>query len=194
MPTSYTPNNTKNVSTTRGVTGGYIFRAATTVTDVPTNATWTPTNEGWKCLGYIPEDGLTESVSQDSSTSLRDINLDLLDEVSGSYTETLNFALMEVKADALAVYYGSQNVTDVTGLITVDHNWSKAEETMQYALLLLLKDDRKMVKYIPQGKVSERGDVTLNKTTAHQHEVTLTYTNDNTGSGCKDFIESTETS
>lgn len=191
----YTGSNNKvNVSTTRGVQGGYLFRAATTVTDVPTAASWTPSNAGWLCLGYIPEDGFTERVSQESSTSLRDINRDLLDEVSGSFTETLTVGLMEVKKDALATYYGAQNVTDAAGKLTVDHNWGKSEETFQYAMLLLLKNDRKWVKHIPQGKVTDRGDFTGNKTTAAQREVTITYTTDANGSGCKDYYESTETS
>lgn len=38
-------NNKANVSTTRGVAGGYFFSAATTNTDIPTASnykTWTP--------------------------------------------------------------------------------------------------------------------------------------------------------
>lgn len=186
-------NNKANVSTTRGVQGGYIYRAATTVTDVPAAASWTPTDAGWKCLGYIPEDGFTESVSADSSTSLRDINLDLVDEVAGSFTETLEVGLMEIAANPLATIYGSDNVTDASGLITVEHNWGKSEETMQYVLLLLLKNDRKWVKHIPSAKVTERGDFTGNKTTAAQRTITLTYLNDSDGTGCIDYIESTET-
>ena len=144
--------------------------------------------------GFIPEDGFTERVSQESSTALRDINKDLLDEVSGSFTETLTVGLMEVKKDALATYYGAANVTDASGKLTVDHNWGKSEETFQYAMLLLLKNNRKWVKHIPQGKVTDRGDFTGNKTTAAQREVTITYTVDSAGSGCKDYYDSTETS
>lgn len=187
-------NNKANVSTTRGVQGGYLFRAATTVsTNLPSSPTWTP-GTGWDCLGYISEDGFTESVSQDSSTTLRDINLDTVDEVSGSFTETISFTLMEIAANPLKVIYGTQNVTDSAGVVTVDHNWAKADETYQYAFLLLLKDTRKWVKYIPAAKVTARGDFSGNKTTAAQREVTLTYITDANGSGCKDYIASTETS
>lgn len=185
-------NNKANVSTTRGVQGGYLFRAATSVNDKPSSYNWTP-GGNWECLGYISEDGLTESVSADSTTSLRDINLDLVDEVAGTFTETVSFTLMEIAANPLKVIYGSQNVTDQGGNLTVDHNWAKAEETYQYAFLLLLKNDRKWVKYIPEAKVTSRGDFTGNKTTAAQREVTLTYLTDANGSGCKDFYASTET-
>lgn len=185
-------NNKANVSTTRGVQGGYLFRAATTVTTgLPEGPDWTP-GTGWDCLGYISEDGLTESVSQDSSTSLRDINLDLVDEVVGTFTETVAFTLMEIAANPLKVIYGSENVTESNGAITVDHNWAKTDESYQYAFLLLLKNDRKWVKYIPEAKVTSRGDFTGNKTTAAQREVTLTYITDTNGSGCKDYIESVQ--
>lgn len=184
-------NNTANVSTTRGVQGGYIFRAALTAIG-PTTYSWTP-GAGWECLGYIPEDGFTESVSSDSNTSLRDINLDLVDEVAGSFTETLEVGLMEIAANPLSTIYGSENVTDSAGLLKVEHNWSKSEEEMQYVLLLLLKNDRKWVKHIPKAKVTDRGDFTGNKTTAAQRTVTLTYLNDANGTGCVDYIQSTET-
>lgn len=186
-------NNVANVSTTRGVQGGYFFRAPTNVADVPTSYSWTPTS-AWTCLGYIPEDGFTESVSQDNSTTLRDINLDTVDEVAGSFTETLQIGLMEIAKAPLDVIYGSANVTDSSGLVTVDHKWGNADETNSYALLLLLKNNRKWVKYIPKAKVTERGDFTGNKTTAAQRQVTLTYLTDSQGSGAKDFIASTETS
>lgn len=187
-------NNKANVSTTRGVKGGYFFRAPTTVSsNLPDGPTWTPGN-GWDCLGYISEDGIKESVSQDSSTTIRDINLDTVDEVQGAFTETLDVTLMEIAATPLKVIYGSENVSDASGVLTVDHNWSKSEEVYQYALLLLLKDDRKWVKYIPQAKVSDRGEFTGNKTTAAQRQITLKYLTDENGSGCKDYIQSTETS
>ena len=186
------PNNKANVSTTRGVQGGYFFRAATTVTG-PTTTSWTP-GADWSCLGYIPEDGFTESVSADNTTSLRDINLDLVDEVTGSYTETIQVGLMEIAKSPLGVIFGSSNVTDSAGLLKVEHKWGASDETMSYVLLLLLKDSRKWIKYIPAGKVTERGDFTGNKTTAASRTVTITYLNDANGMGCVDLIDSTETS
>lgn len=62
-----------------------------------------------------------------------------------------------------------------------------------YAFLLLLKNGRKWVKFIPDGKVSELGDFTGNKTTAAQRQATITYIVDDEGNGCFDWIESNET-
>lgn len=193
-----TANNKQNVSTTRGVKGGYAFRAPLTAEGAPTKSnfkTWAASiPAAFDNLGYIPEDGLTESVDIDSGETLRDINQDVLDESAGAATETMAFALMEVKKSALEVQYGSANVSDAAGVIEVKHDWGNLDEHHQYVFLLLLKDGRKWVKYVPDAKVTEVGDLTLNKTTAAQREVTLTYVSDANGGGCYDWIESTETS
>lgn len=188
------PNNKENVSTTRGVQGGYAFVAPTTESDVPTDSTWTPTGPGWKCLGYIPQDGITESVRFDNDTSLRDINLDIVDEVDGAPTETIRFSLMETAEVPLGVYYGTANVTDAAGELSVDHNWGDAGEELQFAFLLRLKNDRKWVKHIADGKVTDRGDLVMNKTTAASRQITIKYIADENGLYAQDFFESTETS
>lgn len=188
-------NNKQNVSTTRGVRGGYFLSAPIGTTDVPTKATfdtWTPSS-AWENEGYVVEDGLTESVSKDGGDALRDINLDQLDETVGTYTETMQVGLMEVAKNPLSLVYGHQNVSDENGTVEVDHNWSKAEEHRMFVFLLVLKNGRKWVKFIPDGKVTERDDLTLNATTVAQRAVTITYLTDEDGSGCKDWIESNET-
>lgn len=188
-------NNKANVSTTRGVKGGYFFSAPLGTTDVPTKAnfaSWTPTS-AWENQGYIPEDGFTETVSTDGGGELRDLNLDTVDYMDGSHTESVQVAFMEMAKNALSTQYGHANVTDENGVIEVQHNWAQAEEHRMYAFLLLLKNGRKWVKYIPDGKVTELGDFTGNKTTAAQRQATITYIVDDDGVGCFDWIESTET-
>jgi len=188
-------NNKANVSTTRGVKGGYFLSAPIGTTDVPTKATfktWAPTN-AWENQGYIVEDGITESVSSDNATDLRDINLDIVDSADGTHTETVQVGFMEVAKNALATQYGHANVTDAGGTIEVQHNWSEASEERMYAFLLLLKNGRKWVKFIPAGKVTELADLTLNATTVAQRQATITYLTDDNGVGCFDWIESNET-
>lgn len=194
-------NNKRNVSTTRGVKGGYAFSAPVGTAGAPTSTNYRPSEwltngeppAGWECLGYIPTDGLVESASSDGGEAIRDINLDSIDETESSTSETLKFSLMELKGHTLGTEYGHQNVTDENGTIVVAHNWAKASERYQYVFLLVLKDERYLTKYIPDGKISERGDVTYNKTTVAQREVTVTYLTDEDGNGCFDFIDSTET-
>ena len=189
-------NNAANVSTTRGVVGGYFFRAPIGTTDLPTALnfkTWVP-SDAWKNQGYIPEDGFTEGVEFGDTTELRDINLDTVDTDTGGATETLTVGLMEINARALGTQYGDDNVTDASGVITVEHDWSNAGEASMFALLLLLKNGRKWVKLIRNGKVTALSEFTGNKTTAAQRQVTITYSKDSSGNaGCVDFIESNDT-
>ena len=188
-------NNKANVSTTRGVVGGYFYSAPLGTTDVPTAAnfkTWVP-GSSWENQGFVPEEGFTESASADGGDNLRDINQDVVDTTDSSVTETLSIGFMEVAKNPLSTQYGHENVSDSNGAIVVDHNWRKASETRMFVLLLILKGGRRWVKYIPAGKVTNREDITGNKTTIATRKVTITYITDDNGSGCKDFIESNET-
>lgn len=185
-------NNKQAVSTTRGVVGGYFFSAPLGTADIPTAdnyKTWSP-GQDWENQGYVPEEGFTESISSDGGDELRDINLEVVDTGDSSVTETLNIGFMEIAKNPLATQYGHSNVTEANGTITVNHNWGQAEETRMFALLLILKGDRRWVKFIPAGKVTERDDLTGNKTTLATRNVTITYTSDVNGNGCIDYIES----
>ena len=190
------PQNSKaNVSTTRGLVGGYFLSAPLGTTDVPTKnnfTTWTPTSV-WENQGYIPEDGFTEGISKDGGDAIRDINLDTVDYAAGSATETLQVGLMEMNGRALATQYGHANVTDSNGTIEVKHNWGASDETRMYVLLLRLKNGRKWVKFIPAGKVTELAELTGNATTVASRVATITYATDENGVGCYDWIESNDT-
>lgn len=196
MPDYANSNNPANVSTTRGVKGGYVLMADIENTDIPTSSnftTWVPSNT-WKNLGYISEDGFTEGVEFGDTTELRDINQDSVDTSVGAATETLSFTLMEMNARSLAMQYGEDNVTDASGVITIEHDWSNQPESAQFVLLLLLKNGRKWVKFVRSGKLTSLGEFTGNATTAAQRQVTLTYSNAADGTaGCVDYMESNDT-
>lgn len=190
-------NNKANVSTTRGVKGGYFYSAPIGAAGAPTKATykfWAKSiPDGWENQGYIPEDGFTENADMESGDPIRDINLDTVDQADGSTTESVTVAFMEMAKNALATQYGHDNVTDEDGTLEVRHDWGNAGEHRQYVFLLLLKNGRIWVKYIPDGKVTSLGDLTANKTTVAQREATITYNSDADGVGCYDWIESNET-
>ena len=195
------PNSKANVSTTRAVKGGYAFRAPVGTIGAPTRSTYRASQwltsgnppAGWECLGYIPEDGFTETVDKGSGDAIRDINLDNIDNTPGSPTESISFGLMEVAKAPLAAQYGSANVSDENGVLEVRHNWGDADEHYQYVFLLLLKNGRSWTKYVPDGQVTDLSDLTGNKTTVAQREVTVTYNTDDDGNGCFDWFDSTET-
>ena len=80
----YTANSTDNVSSTKGVRGGYIF-VAPAGTALPTDYS-TALPSAFKCLGFISEDGYVETVDSDSE-DLTDMNGDLMDSPQTSRVE-----------------------------------------------------------------------------------------------------------
>ena len=78
-------NNVANVSSAKGVKGGYIFTAPVG-TALPTDYT-TALPEAWKCLGYISEDGYVETLDTDSE-DIKDMNGDLMASPQTSRVET----------------------------------------------------------------------------------------------------------
>lgn len=63
-----TKNNADNVSSSKGVKGGYIF-SAPVGTELPKDIK-TPLNEAFKVLGYISSDGYKETIDSDSEDIL----------------------------------------------------------------------------------------------------------------------------
>lgn len=178
--------NKANVSTTRGIKGGYLF-AAPVGTNLPTDIK-TELDPAFFSLGYVSSDGFEESVDQ-SSGEINDMNGDLVDTYDESAKETIVFKLIEQAKNPLSVQYGTQNVATRDGMIVVDHNWSKAGESLSFIFELVLKNGRRWRKVIPEGRVTERGSFTGSSTEVAGRECTVSYLTDENGSGCKDYIE-----
>ena len=185
----YTANSTDNVSSTKGVRGGYIF-VAPVGTTLPTDySTALPT--AYKCLGFISEDGYVETVDSDSE-DLVDMNGDLMDSPQTSRVESAQLTLAEIKAMTLKLMYGDENVTDKAGVITVKHN-GNSNGTWVVVLDLLLKNNRKWRKVVPLFQCSELDDLTLAVGELAARALTAKYLTDETGNTCYDYIQSTET-
>lgn len=185
----YTANSTDNVSSTKGVRGGYIF-VAPVGTTLPTDySTALPTD--YKCLGFISEDGYVETVDSDSE-DLVDMNGDLMDSPQTSRVESAQLTLAEIKAMTLKLMYGDENVTDNAGVITVKHN-GNSNGTWVVVLDLLLKNNRKWRKVVPLFQCSELDDLTLAVGELAARALTAKYLTDGDGNTCYDYIQSTET-
>ena len=185
----YTANSTDNVSSTKGVRGGYIF-VAPVGTTLPTDySTALPT--AYKCLGFISEDGYVETVDSDSE-DLVDMNGDLMDSPQTSRVESAQLTLAEIKAMTLKLMYGDENVTDKAGVITVKHN-GNSNGTWVVVLDLLLKNNRKWRKVVPLFQCSELDDLTLAVGELAARALTAKYLTDGDGNTCYDYIQSTET-
>lgn len=179
-------NDTRNVSTTRFVKGGYAF-SAPAGTKVPTDLK-EKLDPAFSCMGFFSEDGYKENVDA-SEEKLADANGDTVDTYTDAPKETLAVTLIEMSEEALGIQYGHKNVTRRDGMLVVDHNWGKSDEERAIVLEMVLKNGRRFRKVIEKAKVGERGEVTGNSTTVTGREVTFTYITDDDGSGCKDYIE-----
>ena len=184
-----TTNDTKNVSAGKGVKGGYIYTAPTGTT-LPTDIT-TKLDAAFKVLGFISEDGITISVEEDSS-DLVDMNGDVMDSTYSNRAETIQMKLAEMKAGVFKTQYGSLNVTDNNGLITIAHNGDN-HDSASYVFELLLKDGRRWRMVVPNAKLSELGDLTISSSELCQRDITLKCAVDTAGNTIYDYIESTET-
>lgn len=190
MPkTMATSNNTDNVSSAKGVKGGYIFRAPVGTT-LPTDIK-TTLDPAFKVLGFISEDGYVESLETDSE-DITDMNGDLMDSPQTSRVESAQFTLAEIKAETLKVQYGDDNVTDEGGIISVKHNGDSVT-TSAYVLELVLKNGRRWRKVVPKGQSSELDDLTIAVNELCARAITMKYLTDDEGNTCYDYFESTET-
>lgn len=189
VKTVATSNNTDNVSSAKGVKGGYIF-CAPVGTELPTDIK-TALDPAFKVLGFISEDGYVESLETDSE-DIVDMNGDLMDSPQTSRVESAQFTLAEIKAETLKVQYGEKNVTDADGVITVKHNGDSVT-TSAYVLELLLKNGRRWRKVVPKGQSSELDDLTIAVGELCARALTMKYLTDDQGNTCYDYFESTET-
>ena len=182
-------NNQANVSSAKGVKGGYIF-SAPTGTALPTDIK-TKLDPAFKCLGFISEDGYVETVDEDSD-DLVDLSGDIMDSTNSNRVESAQLTLAEIKAETLKRQYGEKNVTDANGIITVKHN-GDSNGTWVVVLDLLLKNNRKWRKVVPLFQCSELDDLTLAVGELAARALTAKYLTDGDGNTCYDYIQSTET-
>ena len=184
-----TANNTQNVSAGKGLKGGYIYTAPTGTT-LPTDVS-SKLDDAYKVLGFVSEDGVTVAVEEDSN-DLVDMNGDVMDSTFSNRSETIAFTLAEMKAGVFKTQYGSLNVTDEKGLITIKHN-GDSHDSASYVFELVLKDNRRWRMVVPNAKLSEIGDLTISSSELCQREITLKCAVDEAGNTIYDYMESTET-
>lgn len=187
--TKATSNNTANVSVGGGVLGGYLF-SAPMGTPLPTDIE-TKLDDAFEVLGFVSEDGIVETEESDAE-NLSDMNGTTVVSSQGARAETWKITVIEIKRGTMEMMHGSGNVTDEEGLIVVKHN-ALPKDQRSYVMELVLRDNRRWRKVIPNGITTALGDLTINKTTIVGREVTITGLGDEEGNTCIDYIQSTET-
>lgn len=172
--------NVSNVSAGQPKVAGAVFRAPTG-TQLPTDAS-TALNSAFVDLGYVSEDGVTNNNTATSDSVKAwggDTVLVLQTEKPDEWTLTLIEAMNQ---NVLKTVYGDANVTvaDGTGLITVQ---AKAEQLADksYVIDMKLKGGAMKRVVIPNGSLSEVGEIVYKDDEPIGYEITLLALPDTSG-------------
>lgn len=165
-----TTNNDKmNVSLGKPNATGVVY-IAPTGTALPKDAT-TALAAAYKCVGYISEDGITNATDTDTTEVVDMGGVKVINEIS-SYGETFQFAMLETNENSLALRYGTDNVTNTSGALTVTHAMPEGEHFVVVIEIKLTGDKVKRI-VIADATVSEFGDTTYSSGDAIMYDVTL---------------------
>ena len=141
-------------------------------------------NSAFKGNEYVSEDGLTLSPSR-STTEIKDWSGSTVRKLLESFDGTLTWTMISTNKDALAIAFGSNNVTYSTASSTHGNQAQAALGAYlpeEQAWLFLMKDgNARIIIAVPDGQITEVGDVTFASNAAVGWQVTLSCYPDSSG-------------
>lgn len=177
--------NAANVTTgTRRFDGGIYI--APLGTAVPTDAS-TDLGAAFKNLGYVSEDGVTNSLSV-TSKDIKEWGGDTVTTVKTGQNDTFKLKYIEsMNLDVLKSIYGADNVTEADGAVTVKVNAKNAGAEV-YVIDMAQNGGRLKRIVIPRGTVSALGDIVYKNDTPVGYDVTISAGLDTNGNTHYEYI------
>lgn len=141
-------------------------------TALPTDAS-TALNVAFINCGYISEDGLTQATTRDSE-SIKAWGGDTVLVTQTDYAETYSCTLIEtLEEDVKKLVFGSANVTGTlaTGITAI----SNSKELSAFEFVIdMVQNGNLCRKVIPNGKITEIGEINYSDSEAVGYEITIT--------------------
>lgn len=168
-------NNTL-VGAPLSATGGVLVGTAGAT--LPTSATGTLT--GFKALGLIGEDGLSETADR-STEQVRAWGGSLARTLQTEFGLMYTFQFIETTPDVLRAIHGVANVTEGTTASELAIKINK-EQLPKLPYVFEVKDGENRIRIvIPQGQITNVGDITYSHNDIIRYEVTISCYADDAG-------------
>lgn len=170
-------------------TGGILIGALTAAE--PSSATSALT--GFTAAGYIGEDGVTET-NERSTDRIRAWGGDTVKVVQTEHNVSYQFTFLEtLNADVLKAVYGEDNVTTTAATVSSGtlHEVQINSATLPHkSYVFEVKDgDAKIRIYVPDGQITEVGDVTYSDSEVIGYQVTVECFPDELGAKAYKFLD-----
>lgn len=152
-------------------------------TTLPADAS-TVLGAGFKAGGYIGEDGLTETVGR-STEKVKAWGGDTVKVLQTDFSVTYQFTFIEsLNGDVLKAVYGAANVTTTAATSSAGTKQAvkiTADQLPHQVFVFEIKDgDARVRIVVPDGQITEVGDVTYNDGSVIGYQVTVEAFRDST--------------